>query len=192
MGFFDAIKLQTTVGYMYAGENGPALATHALCAAVLQNLNATNAQNPSLREIAEFVRATAERYMRNWGERWSDHWKFTAFIFGWCHVNQRLETYQLVPSLQERIEVRCQLVDTSSPVSIGSGATEFFAKLEELRTEGDEWGRTDRLPLIAVEQSPKKLAAISTASSGTRAWRCRMNLTSEIKASLAERCRSAS
>jgi hypothetical protein len=88
---------------MYAGENGPALATHALCAAVLQNLHVINNRDPRLYEIAEFIRARAERYMRDWGERRPDHWKFTALIFGWCNVNHQLEAYQLIPELVSEI-----------------------------------------------------------------------------------------
>src|ERR1700730_13131817 len=83
-GFFGSIALQTTIGFMYAGAIAPALATHSLCAAVLQNL-LTHDRNPSLGEIVEFVRTCSERYMRGWGERWPDEqrWRFTALVLGW-------------------------------------------------------------------------------------------------------------
>jgi hypothetical protein len=35
-GFFNSVRSHNVIGYMYAGQVGPALATHALCAAVPQ------------------------------------------------------------------------------------------------------------------------------------------------------------
>jgi hypothetical protein len=148
--FFDAIRLQTSIGYMYAGEVAPALATHALCAAVFQNLQTTDHRDPSLSEIVGFVKNTAARYMLNWGQRWPQHWKFTALIFGWCNINHRLEAYKLVPTLQSQISVNSECMDVSKPVAIGSGANEFDECLKSLRAGAD--ASRPRLPLLAVER----------------------------------------
>jgi hypothetical protein len=148
---FD-IRLQTSIGYAYAGSAGPALAAHALCSAALQNLVASNGRNPSLGEIADFISIVAKRYMRNWAERWPNNWEFTALIFGWCQINARLEAYQLVPSIKTEIQVESRCVDLSAPMSIGSGAAEFRRQFQIFVDSGqDSVGRSKRLPLLAVE-----------------------------------------
>lgn len=151
-GFFNDLRSQNIIGYLYAGFSGPALATHALCAAVLQSLITRDGREPTLAEVAEFIRTTADRYMRDWGVLSPAHCRFCAFVFGWCNVTQRLETYQIVPSGKDQLVVELSLVDDSEPKAIGSGSEEFSAQLEKLRTEGDPFGRTARLPLLAVER----------------------------------------
>jgi hypothetical protein len=151
-GFFDVVKLQSSIGYMYAGESGPALATYSLCSAVLQSLQVTSGRVPSLGDIARFIAARAQHFMRDWAERWTTHWRFTALIFGWCNVNSRFETYKLSAEVRNRIVVVSECVDTTAPIVIGSGAEKFSKELERLRHQGDEFGRKARLPLLAVER----------------------------------------
>ena len=136
-GFFDAIALQTAIGYVYAGEVGPALATHALCGAALQNLIApAGGLPPSLSDVADFARATAERYTRNYAQRWPKHWRFATIVVGWCNVNHTLEAYQLIPELGTHIVVKSKRLDVSHPVAIGSGVQEFTDRLNSLRDGG--------------------------------------------------------
>lgn len=151
-GFFNQTKLQTSIGYLYAGYNGPALATHSLCSAVLQSLITSDNRVPSLCEIANFICSLAQRYMRDWAECWPNHWKFTVLIFGWCTINRQLQTYKLAASIEGRILVTMQRLDTLNPVAIGSGVEEFAKQLEMLRSGSDAFRRTARLPLLAVEQ----------------------------------------
>ena len=151
-GFFDTVTLRTTVGYLYAGEVGPALATHALSDAALQNLQITDNRLPSLSDVAEFVRRNAERYMRNWAERWPKHWRFEALIFGWCPNLQKFQVFLLDPKVDARVSVDCRLAPHTEPIAIGSGVKEFMTCLEKLRVCGDAFGRKARFPLIAVEE----------------------------------------
>jgi hypothetical protein len=74
-----------------------------------------------------------------------------ALIFGWCNINRQLEAYQLVPHIQTRVIVNSNRVDPSEPVAIGAGIEQFTKLMEELRGGADRFGRTARLPLLAVE-----------------------------------------
>jgi hypothetical protein len=140
--FFDVVKLQSSIGYMYAGESGPALATYSLCSAVLQSLQVTSGRIPSLGEIASFIAARAQHFMSDWAERWTNHWRFTTLIFGWCNVKRRFETYRLSAEVRSRIIVVSEYLDTAAaPAANGSGAKEFSNELERLRHQGDEFHR---------------------------------------------------
>jgi hypothetical protein len=151
-GFFDSIRYQTTIGYMYAGQIGPALATQALCATVLQNLIVIpHLPIPKLSEIVEFIRMAAERYMRNWAELNPRFARFEAILFGWCCIEGELQAYQFAPKVEDRLNVKTQRLDLSEPVAIGVGTTAFTQRLESLRADGDPFGRSRRLPLLAVE-----------------------------------------
>lgn len=151
-GFFDAVALQTTIGFMYAGENGPAFATYAFCSSVLQNLVVTNGDMPRFADISNFIARSAERFMRDWGSRWREHWRFEAFVFGWCARCSLLQTYKLQPRTSDGLAVQVERIDTGTPAVIGSGAPAFREQLRLLQQGGDTFGRTARLPLLAVEQ----------------------------------------
>jgi hypothetical protein len=141
-----------TIGYMYAGQVGPALATYSFSSAVLQNLIATSGiPNPRLSEVVEFVRATAERYMRNWAEYVPGNALFNTLLFGWCNIDHELQAYQLIPRVESNLLVAAKRVNVSEPIPIGSGARDFARCLQNLRASGDLHGRSARLPMLAVE-----------------------------------------
>ena len=151
-GFFDSVRFQTTLGFLYAGATAPALSTHALCTAALQNL-ITDPEHalPTLASIARFVGRTAERYMIDWGQNAPNHACFSAFVFGWCGAENALQAFHILPKIKERLIVDTSRVDLREPVAIGSGARDFKLRLDTLRHDGDKFGRTSRLPLLAVE-----------------------------------------
>jgi hypothetical protein len=151
-GFFDKVRLTTTVGFAFAGSVPPALATHAVCSAVLQSLIAlASAPLPSFCEIAEFVRRSSEQYMRDWGVLSPNGARFSSLVFGRCPINGTFEVVHIAPTRESVFSVAAVRVDTSQPTAIGSGAEAFHNQLKTIQRDGDPFGRTARLPLLALE-----------------------------------------
>jgi hypothetical protein len=90
-----------------------------------------------------------------------------ALIFGWCNINRQLEAYQLVPHIQTRVIVNSNRVDPSEPVAIGAGIEQFTKLMEELRGGADRFGRTARLPLLAVHPKDRSAKASGDAIENT-------------------------
>jgi hypothetical protein len=56
---------------------------------------------------------------------WASVWPAICRVHIWCNVNQKLESYQIVPRVKERILVENNLVDDAAPKAIGSGLERF-------------------------------------------------------------------
>lgn len=130
-GFFDHVKLSTTVGFAYAGAIVPALSSYAFCATVFSNL-ISDRQSPLPRfiELVQFVRDTSERYMRDWAELHPNNAMFKAIVFGWCPDQSQMQAFALVPKVDSALIVEIQQVDLSTPYAIGSGAQELLQRLK--------------------------------------------------------------
>jgi hypothetical protein len=152
-GFFDCVRFTTTLGFAFAGSVPPALATHALCSAVFQSLISMPSKPlPTLAEVVEFVRKAADRYMGEWGQLSPSSADFSALIFGACPASGILQVFQIFPKSGCIPRVVATKSDLSEPVVIGSGTKAFRHCLVDLKAKGDEFGRSARLPLLAVER----------------------------------------
>jgi hypothetical protein len=108
---------------------------------------------PSLADIVDFVARTAERYMRDWASRYSlVAGGFEVFVFGWCPVKRELEAYLIAPSqISGTFRTNSNKIALTDAAAIGAGADEFRQRLAQFTQNGEPWGRTARLPLVAVE-----------------------------------------
>jgi hypothetical protein len=150
-GIFSHIGYRSPLGFVFAGEVGPALATHALCNTIMQQLITVSNPCPSLEEVSEFVRRFALLYMAERAQLAPNNWMFSAIIFGWCPIKQSIAAYKLEPSVSSNIVVSSSLCDLSEPIAIGSGAPTFYQRFSEIRATPGADGRTARLPLLVVE-----------------------------------------
>ena len=151
-GFFDNVSLATTIGFAFAGAVPPALATHALCSTVLQSLiSSPSTPMPTLREIVEFVRKTAERYMRDWCLLSPNSAPFSALVFGSSYAGNEFEGYRISPTPESVFPITAVQIDPSSPIAIGSAAQAFYDRLRSIEEHGEPFGRRLRLPLVTVE-----------------------------------------
>lgn len=152
LNFFDKTRLATTIGFAFAGSVPPALATHALCSAVLQSLSALPlAPLPSFSEIAEFVRRCSEQYIQDWGALSPNGARFSSLLFGRCPNKGTFEVVQIAPTDERVFPITAIRADTSQPIAIGSGASAFHVQLKALREGEEHFGRKTRLPLLAIE-----------------------------------------
>lgn len=155
-GVLAPAHFDRTFGFAYAGDTLPALQAYAAAVAFLDSLQANgHTHPPSLGQIAGLVRGLGTRFGREVAaSRRSTALDLTLAVFGYCPAQQKHAIYLMTPATGEQTLSLEEVFPESelSPVIFGSGANSIQAELADLRSSGDSFGRTARLPKIAIER----------------------------------------
>ena len=147
----------TSLGYSFAGDVLPATMTFATASTFLQNLVTTGSANPPmLKDVAELVRRLSERFSKeSLAGSNGKYGLFESAVFGWCPHRDRFAIYHLSPKLTSSsflVEITEILpADEFSVTILGSGKKRLLEKIENIRTHGDKFLRTARIPKSAAE-----------------------------------------
>ena len=157
----EALRFETTFGFDYAGDTLSALMTYSKVSAFSTNLIGLPATSPpSLFEIASMAMRVGIEVGRHVAEsKNAERLGLSVALCRWCPVQKRFQAASLVPavtSLRFDLGSVCleHLVD---PVVLGSGGQDLLSEFHRLRIEGDKYGRTARLPKIALENLVKEM-----------------------------------
>jgi hypothetical protein len=148
---------RASVGYGFAGDVLPATMTFATASTFFQNLTTVGSYDPPrLSEIAAMVGHLGERFSKEaLSSSNGKYGKFFAAVFGWCPILNCLAIYELKPQ-KTATSYEMQITETLpkdnlSVVSFGTGATRLTQLIDNIRLQGDKFGRTARVPKLAVE-----------------------------------------
>lgn len=145
-------------GFAFAGDVLPATMTFATAATFTQHLITPSTATilPALKDVAILVCKLAERFSRETlSASNGTYGNFEASLFGYCPVEKTFKVFHLVPHIDKEnfsYFINDYKIDGIEPVVImGSGRVKFLEQMKKLKTEGDSYKRTARLPKIAIE-----------------------------------------
>ncbi|MCK5771090.1 hypothetical protein [Algiphilus sp.] len=102
-GFFSQVYFEHSFGYCFAGSTLMGQNSYLSLVPLLSNLVSPNRYVPSMSDVAHFALKFIRRTFGEYKERAGPGAMFEAAIFGWCHVNQRLEIWHFQPKVQNDV-----------------------------------------------------------------------------------------
>lgn len=149
-----------SIGFAFAGDVSPATMTFSTAATLLQHLSTpVFVSPPSLRDIADLVRKIASTFSGQWLSSTMNHYgRFEAAIFGYCSQLNQYVAYHLSskPTFDSPICITRHLFEDECDILVlGSGKQQLICEIERIKRNGDEYGRTGRVPKLAIEAMVK-------------------------------------
>lgn len=151
----------TTYGFAFAGDVVPALMTYATAATLLQTLITTgSASPPKLIEVATLLQKLVERFScESLGSSNGQYGSFEAALFGWCAHERSYRVFRIGPCLgRSKTLLAVDEPQSTGAVTILGERALFVDELSKLTREGDRFGRTGRLPKLALESIVRRSA----------------------------------
>lgn len=164
-----------TLGAIVVGDIAPALLTVTSASMLLASLVSPDGGPPTLEKVSEFVAKLASRVSRDYlGTTKGTYGRFQILLLGACPRDGELGAYNVhareQPSGYEMVHSACDLTGVSA---FGSGRDRFEAELKSLEVDGDAYGRTSRLPIIAVENMITDAKARDVGGTPSIGWASR-------------------
>ncbi len=146
---------QRTHGVAFAGDTLPAMMTYATAIACLSDLQAHDPTEPSLQDIADFIRKLGTRFGRDAAQALNQtKLPFEMAVFGWCPSLHSLAIYTLRPTSDDPLSFTMSETrpHPAGPlVVLGSRGVQLGDDVDRLR-HGNTQIAVGHLPRVALDQ----------------------------------------
>lgn len=164
-----------TLGALVVGDVAPALSTILSASTFLASLQSLDSTPPTLHEVSDFVSRVAVQLSRDYlGATAEGYGRFKIVLLGACPQTDELAVYEIDGRLDDQgHQMALNACDLGVVSVFGSGEDRFREEMGKLRTDGDDSGRTERLPVVAVENMLDDASALDVGGTPSVGWASR-------------------
>lgn len=157
-GFFSNIYFQYSFGYCFAGSTLMGQNSYLSLLPLLSNLVSVESDIPSLREISNYALNYFQKTFVEYLEVHTINAMFEASIFGYCHVEKKLQAAHFYPTSKNegmRITLKMENFDNgTSFLYLGDEKDLMKDKIYKYMEQKTEPGRPNsRAPRYAIEDA---------------------------------------